>query len=155
MTINVIKFNVFHYLLYSKHMNTLTKNADQSGEKGWHVCKGGSLSSRDIHHNVKDEEATLPWTMNHERITNFMHPGFTSTVQTLQLPRAKHTSLTSTKKNTCAANFFHSWGILKNMFVYKVTFSKVHGCHCTLFKPLYSGVDVTNAQGMCLSALNV
>lgn len=46
--------------------------------------------------------------------------------------------------------FFHSRGILKNMFVYKVMFSKLHKCHGILFKLLYSGIDVVMSKG-CIS----
>lgn len=85
--------------------------------------------------------------MNNEDFTNVMHPGFSFILQALKLAHAKYTCLISTK--TPQISFTRE-------AVYKVTFSKLHGCHCTLFKPLHSGINVTRPNGCvvleCLSS---
>lgn len=119
------------------------------GKKAGMFVKEEVFHQGDIHHGLKDEEETLPWTVNASQ--TLCTQGLVLLYKHCSYPRAKHTTLTSRKKKpTCAANIFHSWGILKIMFVYKVTFSKLHGCHCTLFKLLHSGVDVTMPKG-CVS----
>lgn len=45
MTINVMTFNVFHYLLYSKHMNTLNKECWSKWRK-----KAGMFVKKEVFH---------------------------------------------------------------------------------------------------------
>ena len=60
-------------------------------------------------------------------------------------------------KDTCAADFCHSLNY-RHKHVYKATSSKLRECHCTLFKPLHSGIDVTAPKGrvtlLCLCNSN-
>lgn len=142
-----MKFNVFHYLLYSKRMNTLNKHRWSKCARGkdTFVKKGLFLQgtpTADLRMK-KRRHGHEPWAL-HKPLFFFLHPGFSFTVTALQLPASPNTpSLTSNGTDAFAASSCHSWGVLKNMFVYKVTLSKLHGSHCTLFKPLLSGIGAT------------
>lgn len=78
--------------------------------------------------------------MNHEDFTNFVHPGLSFTVQALQLPSAKHTSLTSTTKTH-----------VQQISVTREAFSKT----CLFTKqPFQSYMDVTALSfSLCIQEL--
>lgn len=87
----------------------------------------------------KDEEVMLQWRMN---FTNFMDPDLTfycTSTPALPMPNA---CLPSTMKHMCSK--------FAQTCLFTVTFTKLHGCHCTLLKPLYSGIDVAMPKG-CVS----
>lgn len=142
MTTSVMKFNVFHYLLYSKRMNTLNKECWSKCEKK----RAGMFVREEVFHQgasitvlrMKRRHCREPWR-RHKLYAPRAQFYCTGTATTQRQTHKSH----QCNENTCAANFCHSRGILENMFVYKATFSKLHGCHCTLFKPLHSGIDVT------------
>lgn len=76
-----MKFNVFHYLLYSKRMNTLNKDSWSKCFKKEKERKAGMFVKEELFHQgtrilmLEDEEETLPRTMKTSQ--TFTRPGFT------------------------------------------------------------------------------
>lgn len=72
--------------------------------------------------------------MNHEDFTNFMHGGFSFTVQALQLPHTKHKSLTSAtttrkKKPHFLSHMMHSQKhVCLQSSLFKATWMSLHFC---------------------------
>lgn len=141
LNINVMEFNVFHCLLYSNHMNTSVRECGRP----WRECAVVFVEEEVFH-----RYPSLPsgWrrdiSVNRERFHVVYATGdqiyCVSTAASPVQTQKSHQH----NKTTCAANSVHLWGILnkKKEFVYSLFFSKLHGCLCTLLKPLHSGRDV-------------
>lgn len=131
---NVMNFNVFHYLLYTKYMNTWSKERWLK----WYVCEGGRLYSRDIHHSLEDEEKTPQWNLKTPQVLCtqgsvllYKHCSYTMlnthVAQVLKKTKTKHTR---------EANFFHSFlkhVCLQCRFV-KAVWMWVHSLWASVFR---------------------
>lgn len=97
----------------------------KGGKKGWHVCEGGSLSSRSTLHSLKDEEETLlwPWTL-HKLYVSRVQFYCTSTAAT-----PCQTQVSPVQQNTCA----HFFSLVRH--------SQKHVCLQNIFFQSY--MDVT------------
>lgn len=61
MKINVLPFIVFHYLLYSQHMDRLNNVVKVINVFQGTSMKGKLFPSRSIHHRLMDEEKLSLW----------------------------------------------------------------------------------------------
>lgn len=150
MTINVMELNVLHYLLYSKRMNTLNKDrwSKCARRKDAFVKKGLFLRgtpTADLRMK-KRRHGHEPWAL-HKPFFFFASRVQFSCNSTAATRKAKHAKSHKYGTDAFPESSCHSWGVLKNMFVYKVTLSKLHRSPCTLFKPLLSGIDATVPEG--------
>lgn len=141
MIINLFKFNQLHYLLYSAYESNQQGVLIKGGQKKWHVYRVGKRERTKSF--IKERPSRFKgWggdvTVACERSTNFMYPGFSFTVQALQLPMP-NTRLTTTTKHMCGE------------FLSLVRHSQKHVC---LQKRFQSYVDVTALSlSLCIQEL--
>lgn len=153
MTINVMKFNVFHYLLYSKHMNTLNK---ECWSKWRRKKEAGMFVKEEVFHQgtsitalrMKKRHCREPWRLRKlyapvGSVLLYKHCSY-------PVPNTQISPVHKKRKKTHGKFLSLMRHSQKHVCLQSNFFSKLRGCHCTLFKPLHSGIDVS-AQGMCSS----